>query len=398
MREYSILVLTHNYIRSKKDYAGLFLHTLFKGLVFRGQKITVLAPHQKGLSFFEVIDGVRIFRFRYAPSFLENLAYGGQMQKKVTRNPLNIVLFMLFLFSFLSRSLSLAKKEEVDLISSQWWTPGGLVGWMTSLLANKPLFVTLHGTDLRILKGSKIFKPLAKKIFRRAKKVSCVSSFLRDYLVLSGLINKDKIEVLPMPVEASKFKPRKLSEKGKKRVLCVARFTRQKGLDYLIQAAKILSGKEFDFEVRIVGGGPEKGYLQRKIDELGLSGRVFLLDAVSQEELYSHYLQSDLVVLPSIEEGFGLVLVEAQLCQRPVIGTDSGGIPDIIQDKITGLLVRPEDPVDLAEAIEEILKDKSLAERLAEGGYRSAVAKFSPDAIQEKFIKFIDHRRGLVDF
>jgi glycosyltransferase involved in cell wall biosynthesis len=376
-------------VRSKKDYAGLFLHSLFKELARRGHKIIVLAPHQKGLSSCEIIDGVKIIRFRYAPSFLENLAYSGQMHKEVSGNPLNLIIFLFFLFSFLFRSFSLAKKKDVDIISSQWWIPGGLVGWMVSLLSNKPLFVTLHGTDLRILKGSRVLKPLAKNVFKRAKGVSCVSSFLKNYLIESDLMDEDKIKVLPMPVDIERFKPREFIKKEKKTILCVARFTKQKGLDYLIQAVRALFDRKLDFETKIIGGGPEKGRLQKKIKELGLSERVFLLDGISQEELFSYYVESDLCVLPSIEEGFGLVLVEAQLCRRPVIGTSSGGIPDIIEDEITGLLVRPKDPVHLAEAIEKILKDQSFAEKLAERGYRSAVSKFSPEAIQEKFLDFV---------
>lgn len=389
MKEQIILVLTHNYVRSKNDYAGLFLHSLFKELAGKGHKIIVLAPHQRGLPAYEVIDRVKIFRFRYAPSFLENLAYGGEMQKKVGRNPLNVMVFLLFLFSFLYRSFSLAKKKDVDIISCQWWIPGGLIGWMVALFSNKPLFVTLHGTDLRILKGSKILKPLAKKVFKRARGVSCVSTFLKNYLVQSGLTDKDKIEILPMPVDMGRFKARDLLKKEKKRVLCVARFTKQKGLDYLIQAVRILFDKDFDFETKIIGGGPEKARLQEKIKELSLSERVFLLDSVSQEELFAHYVESDLCVLPSMEEGFGLVLVEAQLCRRPVIGTNSGGIPDIIEDEVTGLLVKPEDAQDLAVAIERILADRSFAEKLAERGYLSAIREFSPEAIQKKFLDFV---------
>lgn len=390
MKKNCILVLTHNYIRSKKDYAGLFLHTLFKGLALKGQKIIVLAPHQKGLSFFEIMDGVRIFRFRYAPSFLENLAYGGEMQKKVKRNPLNIVLFMLFLCYFFSRSLELARKKEVDVISCQWWIPGGLVGWLVSFFTKKPFWVTLHGTDLRILKSSFAFKPLARKIFRRAEGISCVSSFLKDYLVESGLSKEDKIKILPMPVDARKFKRQKLLKKDKKTLLCVARFTRQKGLEYLISAIRMLFDKGFDFETKIIGGGPQRDYLEKKIKELGLSEKISLLDSIPQENLFSHYQKSELFVLPSIEEGFGLVLVEAQLCGLPVIGTRSGGITDIIQDNLTGLLVKPQDPLDLAKAIEKILSDPGFAEGLAERGYHSAISKFSPEAIQKKFMEFIN--------
>lgn len=389
MKKHCILVLTHNYIRSKNDYAGLFLHTLFKGLALKGHKIAILAPHQKGLSISEKTDGVKIIRFRYAPSFLENLAYGGEMQKKVKGTPLNIILFLFFLFSFFSSSYKLARKKEVELISCQWWIPGGLIGWLVFCFTKKPFWITLHGTDLRILKSSNIFKPLARKVFKKAKGVSCVSSFLKDYLIQSGLVKNDKVKVMPMPVDTRKFKRQKLISKDEKTLLCVARFTKQKGLDYLIQAIKLLFDKGFDFKTKIIGGGPERGNLEKRIQELGLSEKIFLLDSIPPDELFSHYQESDLFVLSSIEEGFGLVLVEAQLCGRPVIGTDSGGIPDIIEDNVTGLLVKPQDPVDLAKAIEKIISDPEFAEGLAERGYQSAVSKFSPEVIQEKFMEFI---------
>jgi glycosyltransferase involved in cell wall biosynthesis len=110
-----------------------------------------------------------------------------------------------------------------------------------------------------------------------------------------------------------------------------------------------------------------------------------LIKIMPQEKLNQLYAESHLCVLPSIDEGFGLVLVEAQLCRRPVIGTKSGGIPDIIEDEMTGLLVPPRDYFSLASAMERILTDEKLAGSLAEAGYRSALKKFSPEAIQRKY-------------
>ena len=102
-----------------------------------------------------------------------------------------------------------------------------------------------------------------------------------------------------------------------------------------------------------------------------------------------YYQEADVIVLPAIEEGFGLVLVEAQLCRRPVIGTRSGGIPDIIEDDKSGLLVPPKDPLSLASAIERVLTDQRLASRLAQGGYESAQAKFSSGAVLQEYLKLL---------
>jgi glycosyltransferase involved in cell wall biosynthesis len=113
------------------------------------------------------------------------------------------------------------------------------------------------------------------------------------------------------------------------------------------------------------------------------------VEIIPQEKLNQLYAESSLCVLPSIDEGFGLVLVEAQRCRRPVIGTKSGGIPDIIEDEVSGLLVPPRDHVSLASAMERVLTDDNLAEGLSEAGYLSASSKFSPETIQAKYSELL---------
>ncbi len=385
----NILFIAHSYIRYSGDLAGPFIHNVAKNLVGIGDRVHVLAPHKRGLATLETIDGVKIHRFRYAPVSYERLAYEGDMDKRVKGNRLNWILFLSFLYSFSVGSLSLIKREEIKLLYAHWWIPGGLVGWLASLWSGKPLLVTLHGTDYRVLKKQKLLRPLAKCIFKRARHVTVVSSFIKEHLMEYKLVSEDKIKVLPMPVDDRQFVPQKRSKKEKKTILCVAKFTRQKGLDYLIEASSILVDKGLDFEVKIIGGGPEWDRFENKIRELGLSQKVFLRDKVNQQELPSYYQEADVIVLPAIEEGFGLVLVEAQLCLRPVIGARSGGIPDIIEDEKSGLLVPPEDEVSLASAIQRVLTDEQLADRLAQGGYESAKAKFSSHAVLQEYLKLL---------
>jgi glycosyltransferase involved in cell wall biosynthesis len=192
-----------------------------------------------------------------------------------------------------------------------------------------------------------------------------------------------------MPTTPGTFSPSPLPKGKKKKILCVARFTQQKGLEFFIRACNILKDKRIDFEAEIVGEGPLKNLLQEEINKLNLVHQVSLVKVVPQENLNQLYAESYLCVLPSIDEGFGLVLVEAQLCQRPVIGTKSGGIPDIIVDGVTGLLVPPQDYLSLASAMERILTDQNLAENLSEAGYVSAKAKFSPETIQAKYLELL---------
>lgn len=387
-----ILILTHNYIRFPGDFAGVFLHQLSKNLVSAGLKISVLAPHQKGISTYQNLEGVQIYRFRYAPERYERIAYAGNMHELVMKNPLNLAIFFFFILSFTYSAYRLGKSEKADIILCQWWIPGGLIGFLTSILQKKPLVLTLHGTDIRLLLKSKLFQRLAHPIFKRAKYITTVSSFLKGKLLSVLSLPQEKVKVVPMPVNPvfETLKPAFRIKRKKKKILSVARYTEQKGISYLLEALKQLKEKGYDFEAEIVGEGPLEDEFRRKIEQSSLSGSVFLVAMMPQEKLKILYEKCDLFVLPSMEEGFGMVLVEAQLCKRPVVGVKSGGILDIVEHEKTGLLALPEDSSSLASAIEKLLTNEEYAEELANAGYRSAQEKFSSEAITRKYVEVLE--------
>jgi len=361
------------------------VHILSEGLLKSDHKVFILAPHQNKLKRKEILDGVEIHRFRYTFPKMERLAYSGNMHELVAKSWINKFVFLSFLFSFFFGAITLIFRKKVDVICAQWWIPGGLIGYLVSLLTKKPLIVTAHGTDIRLLEDSKFFSSLGSPVFKRAKYITTVSSFLKKNLTNRIKLDAQKVKVIPMPVTPKTFNPSPLPKEKKKKILCVARFTQQKGLQFFIRACGILKDKGIDFEAKIVGEGPLKDRLQEEINISNLGHQVSLVKIMPQEKLNQLYAESHLCVLPSIDEGFGLVLVEAQLCRRPVIGTKSGGIPDIIEDEITGLLVPPRDHFSLASAMERIMTDEKLAVNLAEAGYRSALEKFSPEVIQRKY-------------
>jgi glycosyltransferase involved in cell wall biosynthesis len=385
----NILILTHNYVRFPGDHAGHFVHLLAKSLVEAGHRVLVLAPHQMNLRRLQTMDGVEVHRFTYAAPRKETLAYRGNMHQLVAESWTNKLLFLRFLFSFLRGALLLSSGGKVDLISTQWWIPAGLVGYMFSLWSGKPYVVTSHGTDIRILEKGGLLARVAGRVYRRARYVTTVSSFLKQRLIQSIRLSPEKVRVIPMPVTPETFSPTPLVDQPTKQILCVARFTPQKKLDVFLQACSLLEHKGIDFRAKIVGEGPLRESLLEQIAHLGLENRVALVDTVPQSKLNLLYAESYMCVLPSVEEGFGLVLVEAQLCKRPVIGARSGGITDIVEHDTSGLLVTPDDAQDLASAMERILGDFQLALRLAEGGYQSALKKYSPQAVLEKYLEVL---------
>jgi glycosyltransferase involved in cell wall biosynthesis len=164
----------------------------------------------------------------------------------------------------------------------------------------------------------------------------------------------------------------------------VARLARDKGLDVLLEACGLLRARGLDLRLALVGEGEEEAALRAQAQRLGLGESVDFLGAVAPGDLAPHYRAADVVVLPSRREGLGLVLVEALFCQRPVIGTRVGGIPDVVADGETGLLVPPDDPLALAEALAHLLSDPVLATRLAAAGYAHVRQHFSAQVVAQR--------------
>jgi glycosyltransferase involved in cell wall biosynthesis len=376
-----VLFLTHNYIRYPGDHAGGFLHRLAKHLLDKGAEVTVLAPHSPGRPCFEIIDRVRIYRFRYAPEKLERIAYTGEMDRMVSANPVNLLVFLALMLFFVFKGIQLVLTEKIDVLSAQWWAPGGLAGYVVSLLSGRRLVVTTHGTDVRLLSRSKTVRWIARPVFRKAIYITAVSSFLKEELQRHLCLEAEKIQVLPMPPEVAKFQVRPMPQNETKVVLNISHFTRQKRLEVFIDACLKLKERDYRFRALCVGGGPLKEKLERQVLDSDLCDSVEFKEAVPSDEVASLYYSCDLCVLCSQEEGFGLTLLEAQLCGRPVIGTDSGGIPDIIQDGVSGLLVPVNQPEALADAIGKILDDPELASRLALRGAEFSRERFDSEKL-----------------
>lgn len=398
-----VLFLTQGFIRKKGDMAGAFLFDLSKALFKKRVEVSVLAPHQKGLSLRERIDGIYVYRFRYAPARYERLAYGGRMHEMVMKGIFNKLLFVNFIVSFVLNALALTKREKIELIHAHWWIPSGVVALVVSRILGRPYVVTSHGTDVFILRKFQFLKPVARIIFKRASLITAVSNSIKSILVNEVGVSPHKIRVFPMPCDLSLFYPVfEESHRGRmacgqvqsgvKAVLSVGRLVEQKGFEYLVDAVKILKERGLSLNLTIIGEGPEEKSLRDRIGKLGLSEAIEIIPYQPKAKLNDFYNLCDVFVLPSItdskgeQEGLGLVLLEAMACKKPVIGTNSGGIPDIVKDLETGLLVPEKDSEALADAIEKLLKDKELANRLAENGYKFVLENFTPSKTAKKTI------------
>ena len=284
-----------------------------------------------------------------------------------------------------AKPFELVNREKPDVVFAQWLIPSGIVGWFVSVFRGKKLYVTSHGTDIVLLEKSGLQRSLARLIYRRCIKAFVVSNYLRETALDLDLITPAKIEVCPMPARTDLFGKQPVFERTPPLILAVARFTHQKQLDVLIKALRILRDDDIDFVCEIYGEGEREAGLRALIAESSLQERVLLKAPVPQEQLAKIYPSARVTVLPSINEGFGMTLVEAQLSGSAVIGARSGGIIDIIRDRETGLLFEPGNAEQLAAQIKSILADEQLYRKLITNAKKDAERRFSPEVIAAQY-------------
>jgi glycosyltransferase involved in cell wall biosynthesis len=171
-------------------------------------------------------------------------------------------------------------------------------------------------------------------------------------------------------------------------VLCVCRFYPRKRVRLLVGAAARLRDRIPGLEVRIVGRGPEEARLHRLSEDLRLGDAVRWLGDVTQAELAAEYNRADLFCLPSVQEGFGIVFLEAMAAGKPIVAARAAAVPEVVPQ---GLLVKPDDEEALAAGIEQVYRDEGLRRELIRAGY-SRVEEFDAPRVAARFLEQMQGR------
>jgi glycosyltransferase involved in cell wall biosynthesis len=375
----NVLFLTHSFPRSEGDAAGSFILRLAVALRGENVNVRVVAPAGPGLPASDEIEGISIERFRYAPRRYEKLAYTGNMANDVASSWTARLALVGFLGSDFIHSVRARRSFEPELVHAHWWFPNGVVGTWVSGLAHIPLVTTLHGTDVRLVRKVGVAKPLFAHVLKHSAAVTTVSRWLRDETEV--LVPGVHPTVAPMPVATSLFSPG--SSRDGQRLLFVGRLNDQKGAEHLVHALAAMKTPAASLDV--VGDGPNRESLQQLAQQLGVSSRIRWRGQLSQSELPLLYQRAAAVVIPSIDEGLGLVAVEALLCETPVVAFDSGGLRDVIQHEKTGLLVKPGDRGALANALDDLLAREGRGSGLGRAGRLYALSAFAPESAARRY-------------
>jgi len=375
----NVLFLTHSFPRSEGDAAGSFILRLAVALRGEDVNVRVVAPASADLPATDEIEGVTVERFRYAPRRYEKLAYTGNMAQDVSTSWTAKLALVGFLGSDFVHSVRTRRSFEPDLVHAHWWFPNGVVGTWVSGLAHIPLVTTLHGTDVRLARKVGVARPLFAHVLKHSAAVTTVSRWLRDETEL--LAPGVHPTVAPMPVSTNLFGPG--SSRDGQRLLFVGRLNDQKGTEHLLHA--LASMKTPAASLDIVGDGPNREALKALAQQLGVASRVRWHGQLSQSLLPPLYQRAAAVVIPSVDEGLGLVAVEALLCETPVVAFDSGGLRDVIQHEKTGLLVKPGDRAALAAALDDLLAREGRGSQLGRAGRLYALSAFAPESAARRY-------------
>jgi len=382
-------VITSVYPEFIGDPHGIFVHRLMREISRQGHEVHIIAPFSDAKTNY-ILDGVKVEKFNYFyPRRFQKLSGRAGMIDNVKEGI--FVKFQFLIFIFCNVYYSCTKLKDMDIIHVQWPIPNGLGALFLKIFYNIKYINTIYGEEIYLSKRYHTV-PIIKLLVNKSSKTITISTGSLKTCLESGL-KKDKFEIIPFGVDTRFFQPENLlKDKEIFQILSIGYLIERKGFEYLITAVEEVLKVHNNVKLKIVGSGPLEVRIKKLIKELGLEETIEIIGNVSDEKLLEIYNLSDLFVLPSIvdsqgnTEGLGVVLLEAMACKLPVIASNIGGIPDIIHDGETGLLVPEKDSMEISLSIIKLIENEDLRELIALKGYNMVKEHFIWEKIAKEYI------------
>jgi glycosyltransferase involved in cell wall biosynthesis len=282
--------------------------------------------------------------------------------------------------------LRVLRKERIQIVNAHYFHGA----WKYLLLLRRlgrfgrfRLVVSLHGSDVLGTGGGSNLKYLEDNADLVDRLVFCSDGFRHEVLSAeSPLFLKSRVILNGLDVPPPNGS---VSGGGRDYVVCVAHLRGHKGQDVLLRAFQQLARRFPALELDLIGDGPFRAQLEKLASGLGIGDRVNFRGLVPSEQVRKLVAGARAFCLPSRREPFGMVLVEAMSLRVPVVATTTGGIPEVVRHGVDGVLVPPDDPEQLAQALRKILEDAPLRARLTESAWRRARAQFTASRFAEQY-------------
>lgn len=357
---------------------GVATYDLALEWVKHGQ-VDVLTSSFKDLDAYEVVDEINVHRVK--------------VLARKSRDAASFISMLSYLPAAIFRGIKLIRKNRYDVINTHFAVPSGPVGFVLGKLFNIPNILSLHGGDIydpsKKMSPHKswFFRKVVRFILNRADRIVAQSSNTRDNALKYYSPKKD-ISIVPLafhpPVPESILSEEPVFNKGDFVLCTLGRLVKRKSMDVIIKALSDIN--EDKIKLVVMGDGPERPYLEKLTSDLNISEKVKFQGYVTEDEKNYYLKNSDLFVLPSMHEGFGIVFMEAMFMGLPIVCSNHGGQVDFLTDNKNALLIGVEDVPGCRESIQKFYKDKKLYKKCSENN-KKKVKDFYADKVAEKYIE-----------
>lgn len=397
-----VLLITSAYPAHPSDSRGTFIRVLARALQAEGLDVTVLAPGAPGAPTRATQEGVEVRRATYWIPRWQGLAIGlWGILPNLRRKPWLLIQVPCLVAAMIWKALSLAGRA--DVVHAHWLYPAGIAGAFVKLIRRRPLIVTSHGGDVALARRSRAARRVARGVGSVADICLGVSQGVVEQLGEIG-IPKNRIQFLPLGVETGVDsqlmtpEAERLWQQFRRsaglRIVYAGSLIANKSVVTLLDAHALLERRGKAVATLIVGNGPERRPLEARVAENG-SRNVFFAGGQPPSTVPRWISSGQVLVLPSLAEGRGLVLLEAMALGLPVIASDIPGPRELILNQGTGRLFTPGDESELADCIEDLLRDPSLGAEAGKRGIQYVEREgLLPDRVARKHVELYSRVLG----
>ena len=398
-----VCLLTHGYPRFPSDTTAPFIESIAETLQRHGVDVTVLTPDTPKLDRTATDRNVNLQAYRYFfPRRLQQLGYSNTFINDCVLKKYVYLLAPFMVLSGVFHLLYLHRKHRFDVIHAHWLLPNGFIGAIVAKLCKIPVVITLHGSDIFVSKLNPVFKAIAKWTLKHTAMVTSVTPTFLPELAALG-VPEEKRCLIPNGVDPEVFPPptpKQLTElqnklsipEGQRVVFALGRIVLKKGFDILIRALPYVREKCPRTTVIIGGDGSDLARLKALAVEQGVSDIIRFPGTISRLEVPIYFYLCDLFVLPAVVDpkgnmdGCPIVILEAMACGKPVVSSGISGIPIVVQNGKTGLLVEEKNPDALVTAIVSLLKNPVKCDQFGNAAQQRIRHELTWSKTIEKFI------------
>ena len=360
-----ILMITTSYLRWKDDFSGKMIHNLSKHLVKGGHEVVVLCPHFPNSKDFEIIDGVKIYRFRYSKKPEGQYVGHGGLVHKLTASKLFSPTVIHYFAACRDKIIELDKKYDFDILHSHWPIPSGLITEIANKKLKKKTVVHLRFSSLDWQPWVTFLHPFNKFVFKNVDRIIAISPALSKLPIKMGFGKKTRVVLNGIDLDLYKRNRIKYVKNTQiKKILFIGNLAKYKAPFQLLDAFKSLIKEIPNIHLIIQGVGPLDPEIKKRIKKYNLEKLVTLRKPdFPENEMPDVFNEAYMFVLPSLDEGGPNILLEAMAVARPIVTTKVGWAEIVIKNKYNGIIVNPGSVTELKNGMKLLLTNYPLASK-----------------------------------